>query len=319
MKTATYTKKTTRTATTNEPKADKFIEKILENLDKVKASEWEMYTNINLVCPSNLFTNKEYQGFNVMALLLDAMINKFSTVRYATFKSIADAGGRLKKGAKGCFIEFFSFIYKDKETNKIIPLEVVKTMNAEQLKKINKFPCIRNYVVFNAEYIENLEELNLNIPIEEPTENELTEVENADNFVSKIIVNGNLNLKFGLREVAFYSPSKDYVQLPKKEYFISTSKYYSTLFHEIIHWTGHESRLNREMNGHADKESYSFEELIAEMGAMLCSLQFGIFEEFINSVRYLKGWAERKKGDRETSIRKAFIESKRAKKFLENL
>ena len=111
----------------------------------------------------------------------------------------------------------------------------------------------------------------------------------------------------------------DYVMLPKRQFFISTSKYYSTLFHEVIHWTGHESRLNRNLKGHNDKESYSFEELIAEMGAMLCSLQFGIFEEFINSVRYLKGWASANSLDRETAIRKAFTESKKAKKFLENL
>ena len=94
---------------------------------------------------------------------------------------------------------------------------------------------------------------------------------------------------------------------------------YSTLFHEVIHWTGHESRLNREMKGSRDKESYSFEELIAEMGAMLCSLQFGIYEEFINSIRYLKGWATHNSQDKETAIRKAFIESKRAKKYLELL
>ena len=55
------------------------------------------------------------------------------------------------------------------------------------------------------------------------------------------------------------------------------------------------------------------------MGAMLCSLQFGIMEEFINSVRYLKGWATRNSQDRETAIRKAFTESKKAKKYLENL
>ena len=73
------------------------------------------------------------------------------------------------------------------------------------------------------------------------------------------------------------------------------------------------------MKGHKDKESYSFEELIAEMGAMLNCLQFGILNEFVNSVRYLKNWADHNSQDREIAIRKAFIESKKAKKYLESL
>ena len=313
----TTTKKYSRNQNSTETKKDKFIEKILENLEKVNANEWEAYTKIIEVCPSNLFSKKEYKGFNVMTLFLDAMINGFSTTKYATFNSIVKAGGKLKKGARGCVIEFFSFIYKDKETQITIPLERIKLMSFEQLQNVVKIPCVKNYVVFNSQFIENISEMNLSIVEEEPTENEVSEILTADNFINKIIVNGNLNLKFGVNGVAFYSPTKDFVQLPKREFFISTAKYYSTLFHEVIHWTGHESRLNREMKGSRDKESYSFEELIAEMGAMLCSLQFGIYEEFINSIRYLKGWASRNKQDKEIAIRKAFIESKRAKKYLE--
>ncbi|HFK5512770.1 TPA: zincin-like metallopeptidase domain-containing protein, partial [Elizabethkingia anophelis] len=299
-------------------KNDNFIERILENLDQVKESDWEMYCNLDSVYPTNLFTKKKYSGFNVIALFLDTMIKKCNTARYATFNSISKAGGKLKKGAKGCVIEFFSFVYKHKETGKIYRQEQVREMTPEQQKQINKLPCLKNYVVFNSELIENLQEINLNILEDEPIDNDFLEMENCESFISNIISKG-LDLRFAVKDVAFYSPSLDYVQLPKKDFFISTAKYYSTLFHEVIHWTGHPERLNREMKGHNDQESYSFEELIAEMGAMLCSLQFGIMEEFINSVRYLKGWATRNSQDRETAIRKAFIESKRAKKYLENI
>ena len=317
MKTAT--KKTTAKNNFSTEKKDTFIERILENLDQVNAKDWEVYTNLSAIYPTNLFTGKKYNGFNVIALYLDTIIKQFKSSKYATFNTISKAGGRLKKGAKGCVIEFFSFIYKDKETKKTIPFEVVKLMTLEQLQLIDKIAVLKNYVVFNSELIENLSEINLEISTEEIEENEISEIENCENFISKIIVKGNLNLKYGKEETAYYSPKMDYVMLPKREFFISTSKYYSTLFHEVIHWTGNEKRLNRNLKGHADKESYSFEELIAEMGAMLCSLQFGIFEEFINSVRYLKGWASANSLDRETAIRKAFTESKKAKKFLENL
>lgn len=320
MKTAT--KKNTRyskNTNNSEPKKDKFIEKILENLDKVNANDWEAYTNLNGVYPVNLFTQKRYNGFNIMALFLDTMINNCKTSRYATFNSISKAGGRLKKGSKGCIIEFFSFIFKDKETGKTIPESEVKKMKQEELKRINKIPCLKNYVVFNSELIENLEDINLSIIDDEPQENEFSEIQNCEMFISNIIQNGSLKLRYATSEVAFYTPSFDYIEMPKKELFISNAKYYSTLFHEIIHWTGHNSRLDRNLKGHNDKESYSFEELIAEMGSMLNCLQFGILDEFINSVRYLKGWSTQNINERETNLRNAFSESKKAKKYLEQL
>lgn len=315
-------KTTTKTITRKyktEPKGDKFIDKILENLDQVNARDWEMYANLDSVFPSNLFTKKRYKGFNVMTLFLDTIVKKFTSAKYATFNSISKAGGKLKKGAKGCVIEFFTYTYKHKETGKYYSLEQIKLMSDAERKNIGKIPCIKNYVVFNSELIENLSEINLDIEDEEASENEISEQENCEIFISNIMTKGNLKLKFGLEEVAYYSPNFDYVQLPERKYFFSASKYYSTLFHEIIHWTGHPSRLDRELKGHSDIESYSFEELIAEMGAMLISLQFGISEEFVNSLRYLKGWTTKNAENRETNLRNAFTQSKKAKKFLESL
>lgn len=316
MKTATYK---TKSANKTEPKQDKFISKILENLDKVNAGDWENYTDIGDVFPSNLFTGKNYKGFNIVALFLDTIANGFTSARYATFSSIAKAGGKLQKGAKGCVIEFFSYVYKDKETGKNYTTEQVREMPAEQQKQIDKIPCLKTYTVFNSQFIENLTDLNLDIIDDLPEENEVDELQNCEKFISNIILNGDLDLRFGNGTIAYYSPAMDYVFMPERKYFVSTSKFYSVLFHEIIHWTGNAQRLDRVMKGHKDKESYSFEELIAEMGAMLNCLQFGILNEFINSVRYLKSWADRNSQDRETAIRKAFIESKKAKKFLENL
>lgn len=307
-----------RNNTSNEPKQDKFISKILENIDKVSAKDWENYTSLKDAYPSNLFTGTHYKGFNILALFFDTMANGFCTTKYATFNSISKAGGKLKKGAKGCIIEFFSIIYKHKETKKSYTVEQVLNMTSEQRKEIEKMPCIKIYTVFNSEFIENIQDLNLNIDLnDQPQENKFEEIQNCENFISEIIVKGNLNLKFDRTAVAFYSPLKDFVSMPERQFFISSSKYYSVLFHEIIHWTGNPDRLNRDLKGSQDQESYSFEELIAEMGAMLNCLQFGILEEFINSVCYLKSWSDRNSRDRETAIRKAFSESKKAKKYLE--
>lgn len=302
-----------------EGKPDVFIERIMENLDKVNAKDWEMYSDLSAVYPSNLFTGTPYQGYNILALYLDTIVKKFSSARYATFNSIAKVGGRLKKGSKGCLIEFFTYVFKDKESGKIINNEVVAKMDDDEKRKVVKIPCARNYVVFNSEQIENLEEITISMETEDHESFEISEIENCENFVHRIIKNGSLNLRYSIHEIAFYSPGSDFVMLPKKQYFISAAKYYSTLFHEILHWTGHETRLNRNLQGHDDKASYSSEELIAEMGSMLLCLQFGISEEFLNSVRYLKSWSGSNREDKAAKIRSAFVESKRGKKFLENL
>lgn len=302
-----------------EKKSNQFIERILQDLDNVNAGDWEMYSDLSTVYPSNLFTRTRYQGYNILALYLDTMVKKFSSARYATFNSITKAGGRLKKGSKGCLIEFFTYIFKDKESGKTVKNEVAAKMSKEEKKKIVKIPCVKNYVVFNSEQIENLDEINVSLSVQNAKESDILEIENSEKFVYNIIKNGNLNLRYSINEIAFYSPGSDFVLLPKKQYFISASKYYSTLFHEILHWTGHEGRLDRNLKGHDDKESYSFEELIAEMGSMLICLQFGISDEFINSVRYLKSWSGSNREDRTIKMRSAFVESKRGKKYLENL
>lgn len=302
-----------------QPKEDKFISKILENLDKVNSEDWEQYANVQFQVPKNLFNKKEYQGFNTVALYIDTVINKFQTSYYATFNSISKAGGKLKKGAKGTVIEFFSYIFKHNETGKIFTYEQVSNMSSMERENITKIACLRNYTVFNSEFIENMEDVNINI---EDLQDEIQELDfqeqiNCEMFIAKIIENGKLKIFPTISNIASYSPSRDCISIIEKKFFLSENKYYSTLFHEIIHWTGHESRLNRELKGHLDMTSYSFEELIAEMGSMLICLQFGITTEFINSVRYLKSWSVKNTENRIENIKKAFASSKKAKKFLE--
>lgn len=297
---------------------DKFIARILENLDKVKAQDWEVYTKYKFQAPRNLFTQNAYKGFNLLALYIDTLTHGFTNSLYATFNSISKAGGQLRKGSKGVVIEFFTFVYKHKETSKIYSLEQVKKMAPADLEYLQKMPVVRNYVVFNSDQIENLDELNLDITIDEPEELDFTERNNCEKFINNLKVRGSLKIEYLQTAHGSYSPILDIIKMPLRKHFLSEDKFYTTLFHEIIHWTGHAERLNRNLHeGFNNKQKYSFEELIAEMGSMLLALQYGITSELLNSIRYLKGWSDTNKENRIENIKSAFIHSKKAKKYLE--
>jgi len=314
----TAQKPTNKTKVQNLKGQDKFVSRILENLDKVNAQDWENYTNFKFQTPRNLFSQNAYKGFNLLALYIDTLTNGFTSSLYATFNSISKAGGKLKKGSKGVVIEFFSYIFKDEESKKTYTSEQVKMMSAAEVERLVKMPVIRNYVVFNSNQIENIEELDLDIISEEPEEIEFADQENCERFIQRLINTAGLKIEFVRTAHGSYSPKQDNINMPLKKHFVSEQKFYTTLFHEVIHWTGHESRLKRDlMAGFNDREKYSLEELIAEMGSMLLALQFGITDELLNSIRYLKGWSEVNRKDRIQNIKNAFIESKRAKKFLE--
>jgi antirestriction protein ArdC len=120
---------------------------------------------------------------------------------------------------------------------------------------------------------------------------------------------------------AYYSPKDDYINMPKIKSFVSSESYYGTLFHELIHSTGHESRLNRKevaQNPAFGSEMYSLEELVAEIGGCYLKSYTGIpIEELQNSAAYIKGWLDVFKGDRRF-IMKASSRSQLAVEYVLN-
>ncbi|MFG6120940.1 ArdC family protein [Thalassobacillus sp. B23F22_16] len=217
----------------------------------------------------NWKTQKPYRGINTM--LLDGG-------EYATFKQIKEAGGKVKKGERSHIVVFW----------KMIKVEDEKT---EEEKSV---PLLRYYRVFEVgSQVEGLERKRTyetfdHDPIEEAEK------------VKKEYFNGPSYSFQGGR--AYYIPFEDRVNVPPKEDFEDIHEYYSTLFHEMIHSTGHKDRLDRA--GITEKirfgsENYSKEELIAELGAsMLCGVT-GIENNTIdNSASYIQSWLKKLKDDK---------------------
>jgi antirestriction protein ArdC len=229
--------------------------------------------------PRNLVTKKPYRGINVF--LLHAM--SYESPYWLTYRQAQELGGNVRKGEKACPVVFW----------KQLEVEDKKTGETE------KIPMLRFYYVFNASQCDGLK----NIPaVETPA--------GAPALPESIIANmpQRPEIRHGMRK-AFYSPAEDIVAMPDRARFDGAAEYYSTLFHELTHSTGHASRLNRptltESAGFGSNP-YCKEELIAEMGAAFLCGQAGIAEGTLeNAAAYLQNWLAQLHSDKKLIVQAA--------------
>lgn len=215
---------------------------------------------------------------------------------YATFKQIEKEGGKVKKGAKSKFVVFWKVYQKE-----------YKDENGNLIEKDGKvvmrtIPVLQYYNVFNLNDCEGVKKKYLS---DDDTRVLHETVEDAEAVVNRYCeANPGLRIERTKDSFdAFYRPSEDYIQVPRIEQYAQVEEYYSTLFHEMTHSTGHWTRLARfAENGSVAAfggMDYGKEELIAELGAAALCGKCGIEskDSFRNSAAYLKGWMEKIKGD----------------------
>jgi antirestriction protein ArdC len=231
--------------------------------------------------PRNLVSKREYRGVNVF--LLQAM--SYQSPFWLTFNQAKELGGTVKKGERSCPVVFWKW------------LEVAAQDQPTGKKNI---PFLRYYSVFNVGQCDGIPQDA--IPTLNDNKREHSPIEEAERIVA------NMPKKPGIQHGggrACYSPRLDRVEMPQPETFRTGQDYYSVLFHELTHATGHESRLNRKGVAGAEGEwsafgstPYAREELVAEMGAAFLSGHAGIVERTIeNSAAYVKSWLQRLKDD----------------------
>lgn len=201
---------------------------------------------------------------------------------YATFKQWSELGGHIRKGEKSEIVVFWK-LQKYEEENE----------SGEKVEKI--IPLLRYYNVFHISQVDGVEPLKEELHEVEP-------IEEADRIITEYTSRENLIFKECKSNEAYYSPSQDMVVVPMKEQFQVIEEYYSTTFHELTHSTGHKSRLDRFTDGRAaafGSETYSKEELVAEIGAASILNRLGIETEksFRNSAAYVQSWLQVLKND----------------------
>ena len=191
---------------------------------------------------------------------------------YATFKQIQAAGGYVRKGEKANMVVFWKWIeQEDEETGE---------------KK--EIPFLRYYNVFHIDQCEGLKARHA-----EPLPQVVNPDQQAEDIIRNYLSTSGVKLAHQEGNRAFYRPLTDSITLPLQAQFKATSEYYSTAFHEMVHSTGHKSRLDRlEKTAFFGSEAYSKEELIAEIGAAALVNHAGLetASSFCNSAAYVQNW-----------------------------
>jgi len=230
--------------------------------------------------PRNFLTGKPYRGINVLLLWSSSYASPF----WLTFKQAQELKGTVRKGEKGTQIVFYKQLRSRKEDEA-----------ADEKKERAPF-VLCYYTVFNVEQCDGL------IPpqIDQPAQpNEVETDEACESIVTGWANGPALHLTSEHEYRAYYRPSTDSVHMPARARFVDAPHYYSTLFHELIHSTAHESRLNRTFGDGFGDELYSKEELVAEMGAaFLCAIA-GIANEHTdrNTSAYIQNWISQLEDD----------------------
>lgn len=240
---------------------------------------WKGKTFVNYV------TRKPYRGINQILLPEPG--------EYITFNQITklrekNPDIKLKAGCKKHMVVFWSFNQTKKDKKEEEGEEILKTYTA---------PIFRYYNVYNIEDVEGLESKFVGM------NNDHEPIEEAEKVIDNYKKQANIDIRFPQgTDRAYYSISGDYISVPDKGQYKEVAEYYSTLFHEIVHSTGHPNRLKRfkpEESHIFGSETYSKEELVAEIGANMLMGVVGIEceEAQTNSIAYLKSWLSVIKND----------------------
>lgn len=261
---------------------------------------------------SNFVSKKPYRGINAILLHPDMNPQRepFDIPYFLTFKQIQKLKGRLKKGSKGFEVVYFTTVYQYDQDNvdgkiSFRTSDIKKFINWAKRNKskisilksnigfLQSFisnctiPILKYYNIFNADDIDGID---WGITVLDPKK-EIEKIEIAD----KIFENYPNPPSYEEKGSRAYYVSKphDMVVMPQKSKVKSIERFYSIKAHEFIHSTGHKSRLNRKLGSKFGSREYSFEELIAEMGASFLNAESGIlYHNIKHSASYLKDWKD---------------------------
>ncbi len=244
--------------------------------------EWSGFSGL----PENAITGRQYNGINTLILWLMGGELGFSSHRWCTYKQAREANGFVRKGEKSIPVVFYKPLTRDVE-------------NASGELEEKSIPMMRVFNVFNLDQIDGFTDKTAAETIEN-----LPTIDDFINMTGVRIVPGS----------PAFVPSMNWVHMPPMDKFESFTGYYATLFHELIHWSGHKTRFDRDMSSRFGEAGYAMEELVAELGAAFLCAKFGVTGE-VRHAGYIEHWLKVLKDDNK-AIFKAAAEASKAVEYL---
>lgn len=226
-------------------------------------------------------TGEAYRGINVLMLWLASELAGYEENTWLTYRQAQEFGGQVRKGEKGALVvKYGTFAPKEREDD-----------------DDRGIPYLKGYTVFNVEQIENLSQ-EFYRPTEELPTTQVPHLEAVETFVR----NTGAVIAYG-GTTACFRPAPDDILLPERARFVDEVHLYSTLLHEMSHWSGAKHRLNRDLTGRFGSESYAVEELVAELSASFLCADLGVAHDPRgNTASYLESWLKVLKNDKRAIV-----------------
>jgi antirestriction protein ArdC len=243
--------------------------------------------------PQNAATQRRYSGINVLILWAAVIERGFAAQSWLTFRQALSLGGNVRKGEHGTTV-----VYADRFT----PDEERRRAERDG-DEPNAIPFLKRFTVFNTDQCESLPEALATAPAPVPEGLILPHAE-------ALIDATGADFRIG-GERAFYSPIHDFIQVPRPEAYFEPINWHRTAVHELGHWSGHSSRLGRDMSGGFGSALYAKEELIAEMTSAFVCASLGIVPT-VRHADYIGSWLEVLRDDDRAIVRAASAASKAA-------
>lgn len=277
--------------------------KIIADLEKGKLTWIKPWGSNNLegrIVKPLRHNGQPYNGINVLMLWCAALEGGFDSPFWMTFRQAGELGAHVRKGEHGAPVVYANTITKTEE-------------GADRQEEERRISFMKAYTVFNVEQIEGLPEHYYAKP--EAVIDPAHRIAHAASFFAAT----HADIQHG-GDHAYYNGGDDHVQMPYFESFRSPESYYATLAHELVHWTSHPERLDRNFGGMAwGDEGYAREELVAELGAaFLCADLELTPEPGMDHAAYIQSWLEALKADKR-AIFSAAAHAQRAVDFLHRL
>ena len=253
----------------------------------------------------NLATGSRYSGSNPLLCSIDCLVSDYSSPFFIGFNQAKEKGWKVRRGAKATYLRWGALVPKS-----------VSSADDDSESELEFVRLFRWVPVFNADWLDDSNaDCSVIDAIARFDSGFSPNPDSLDQRLDSFIAAQDADIRVNQQGKAFCSSSGDFISLPPFERFSSASAYYATKIHELIHWTGHSSRLDRPSSTRFGSPEYAFEELVAELGAALLGAHFGFEAQLENHASYLASWLEALKGDNRFFF-KAVAQARHAVSFL---